>query len=151
MKKIAIIYASTHHGSTKKLVDAISEKYDITQIDATNQEKADLSQFDMIGFASGIDFGKFYTSVEEFMVNNLPENKKIFFLYTCAKTSERFTKSVKEKALEKDAIVMGEYGCKGYNTYGPWKLIGGMNKNHPNKNDLDGAVQFFETIWSQLF
>lgn len=146
MKKIVIIYASTHHGSTKKLVEAISEKYDITQIDATKQEKADLSQFDMIGFASGIDFGNFYPSVEAFLENNLPKNKKVFFLYTCAKTSERFTKVVKEKALKKDAVLMGEYGCKGYNTYGPWKLFGGMNKNHPDKKDLDGAAQFFESI-----
>ena len=146
MEKIAIVYASTHHGSTKKLVDAISDKYGITQIDATTQEKADLSQYDMIGFASGIDFGKFYTSVEEFLVNNLPKSKKVFFLYTCAKTSDRCTKSAKEKAIEKDAVLMGEYGCKGYNTYGPWKLIGGMNKNHPNKDDLEGAVQFFDSI-----
>ena len=100
----------------------------------------------MIGFASGIDFGKFYPSVEEFLENNLPKSKKVFFLYTCAKTSERFTKAVKEKALEKDAVLVGEYGCKGYNTYGPWKLIGGMNKNHPDKKDLDEAVQFFESI-----
>ena len=79
MKKVVIIYASTHHGSTKKLVDAISDKYDIIQIDATKEEKADLSQYDMIGFASGIDFGKFYPSVEEFLVNNLPKSKKVFF------------------------------------------------------------------------
>ena len=146
MKNIAIIYASTHHGSTKKLVDAISEKYDITQIDAENHNTADLSEYDMIGFASGIDFGKFYTSVEEFLINNLPKSKKVFFLYTCAKTSDRFTKTMKEKALGKDAVIMGEYGCKGYNTYGPWKLIGGMNKNHPDKEELDGAVRFFESI-----
>ena len=146
MKKVVIIYASTHHGSTKKLVDAISDKYDIIQIDATKEEKADLSQYDMIGFASGIDFGKFYPSVEEFLVNNLPTGKEVFFLYTCAKTSERFTKVIKEKTLEKDAAIIGEYGCKGYNTYGPWKLIGGMNKNHPDKEELDGAVSFFEKI-----
>ena len=129
MKKAVIIYASTHHGSTKKLVDAISDKYDIIQIDALMQKKADLSQYDIIGFASGIDFGKFYPSVEEFLENNLPKSKKVFFLYTCAKVSDRFTKAIKEKALEKDSIILGEYGCKGYNTYGPWKLIGGMNKN----------------------
>ena len=39
MISTAIIYASTHHGSTKKLVEAISEKYDITQIDAAKQKK----------------------------------------------------------------------------------------------------------------
>ena len=33
MNKTAIIYASTHHGSTRKLVEAISNKYEVTLID----------------------------------------------------------------------------------------------------------------------
>jgi len=33
--KTAIVYVSTHHGNKKKLVDAISEKYDITVIDGS--------------------------------------------------------------------------------------------------------------------
>ena len=41
---------------------------------------------------------------------------------------------------------MGEYGCKGFNTYGPWNLIGGMNKNHPNDKEIIEAVRFYESI-----
>lgn len=37
--KTAIVYVSTHHGNTKKLVDAISEKYDITVIDGIKDNK----------------------------------------------------------------------------------------------------------------
>ena len=78
MDKAVIVYASTHHENTKKLVDAIAENYDIAQIDATKQQHADLSAYDLIGFASGIDFGRFYDSVEEFLQNNLPEGKRIY-------------------------------------------------------------------------
>lgn len=144
--KTAIIYASTHHGNTFKLVDAIADKYDITVIDATEIRKADLSEFDLIGFASGIDFGKFYDSVENFLKENLPNNKKVFFLYTCAKTSNKFTKNVKEESIKRGCTIMGEYGCKGFNTYGPWKVVGGMNKNHPNKEELDEVVEFYKSI-----
>ena len=146
MKKIAIIYASTHHGNTYKLVEAIVEKYPVTCIDATKTHQADLSSYDVIGFASGIDFGKFYEPVEQFLIENLPENKKIFFLYTCAKTSERFTKSMQMEASKKNAVILGEYGCRGYNTYGPWKIIGGMNKNHPTNEEIAEAIKFFETM-----
>ena len=59
MEKAAIIYASTHHGSTKKLAEAIADRYDVHLINATKQQTADLSGYDLIGFASGIDFGKF--------------------------------------------------------------------------------------------
>lgn len=146
MKKTAIIYASKHHGNTYKLVEAISEKYHVPLINAEVQTQADLSQYDLIGFASGIDFGKFYESVETFLKMNLPENKNVFFIYTCAKKSDRFTMSIKIAAMEKHAVVMGEYGCRGYNTYGPWKVVGGMNKNHPTENEIEAAVRFYETL-----
>ncbi|MBQ1170214.1 MAG: flavodoxin family protein [Oscillospiraceae bacterium] len=146
MEKAVIIYASTHHGSTKKLADAIADRYDVHLIDATKQYSADLSEYDLIGFGSGIDFGKFYESVEQFLEKNLPENKRVFFLYTCARVSDRFTETIKTAARRKGAVILGEYGCRGFNTYGPWKLIGGMNKGHPSAEELQGAVGFFEFL-----
>ena len=146
MKKALIIYASAHHGSTKKLAEAIADRYDVHLINAAKQQTADLSAYDLIGFASGIDFGKFYPCVEQFLERNLPENKRVFFLYTCAKVSSLFTETVKTAARKKGAAIVGEYGCRGFNTYGPWKLIGGMNKGHPSEEEVQAAVQFFESL-----
>ena len=149
MEKAVIIYASTHHVSTKKLAEAIANQYGIHLIDATKQQEADLSVYDLIGFASGIDFGKFYDPVEQFLEKNLPENKQVFFLYTCAKVSNRFTETIKTAAHKKGAVILGEYGCRGFNTYGPWKLIGGMNKGHPSAEELQGAMRFFGSLLQQ--
>ena len=146
MKKIVLIYASTHHGNTRKLAEAISSRYKITLIDAVRQETADLSGYDLIGFASGIDFGRFYEPVERFLERNLPDGKRVFFLYTCAKPDDRFTGRMREKALQRNAILLGTYGCRRYNTYGPLKLIGGMNKGHPTAEELDGAIRFVKTL-----
>ena len=146
MKKAVIIYASTHHGSTQKLAEAIASQYDIDLVDATKRQTADLSEYDLIGFASGIDFGKFYESVEQFLDNNLPENKRVFFLYTCARVSNRFTETIKTAVHKKNAIILGEYGCRGFNTYGPWKMIGGMNKGHPSAKEIQDALLFTESI-----
>ena len=76
--------------------------------------------------------------------------KKVFFLYTCAKKNSKFTEHIKKEALEKGAVIMGEYGCRGYNTYGPWKVIGGMNKNHPSQEELEEAILFYETLLISL-
>lgn len=146
MKKAVIIFASTHHGNTQKLVEAIAQRYDVDLIDANVQQHADLSGYDLIGFASGIDFGRFYGSVEAFMKENLPENKPVFFLYTCARANSNFTKTIKEEALKKNSTLLGEYGCKGYNTYGPWKLIGGINKGHPTAEEISAAADFFDKL-----
>ena len=143
-KRIVIVYASTHHRNTYKLVKAISDKHNIDMIDATQQSAADLRDYDVIGFASGIDFGKFYETVENFAKDHLPFKKQIFFLYTCAMNRKGFTDSIREIAAQKEAVILGEYGCKGYNTYGPWKVIGGMNKKHPTEDEITRAVEFFE-------
>ena len=146
-KKIVIVYASTHQGNTYKVVKAISEKYNIEMIDATKQSVADLQNYDVIGFASGISFGKFYDSVENFATENLPVKKQVFFLYTCAMERKGFTNSMRKIVSQKEAVVLGEYGCKGYNTYGPWKVIGGMNKKHPTEEEIAAAVEFFEKLF----
>lgn len=150
MEKTVIIYASTHHGSTRRLAEALADQYDIDLIDAETQQQADLYPYDLIGFASGIDFGRFSASVEQYLETNLPEGKKVFFLYTCAKVSGRFTESIKEKARKTGAIILGEYGCRGFNTYGPWRLIGGMNKGHPNTQEIEGALRFYQSLLMKL-
>ncbi len=42
-----------------------------------------------------------------------------------------------ELIKSKDASFAGFYSCPGYNTWGPFKLIGGKNKNHPDENDIE--------------
>ena len=53
MRKV-IVYSSVHHGNTEKLVKNIAEECQVDLIDAVKQPDADLSSYDMIGFASGI-------------------------------------------------------------------------------------------------
>ena len=78
----AIVYASVHHGNTEKLVKSIAEGCQVDLIDAVKQSDADLSSYDMIGFASGIYFSKFHQLILEFAEKNLPDDKKIFLLCT---------------------------------------------------------------------
>lgn len=39
--------------------------------------------------------------------------------------------------------MLGEFGCKGYDTFGPFKLVGGIAKGRPNERDLEKAQAFF--------
>ncbi len=53
--KTAIVYYSKHHGNTKKLIDAIATvDSTVSLIDVTDNPDTDLSDYDRIGFASGI-------------------------------------------------------------------------------------------------
>ena len=61
--KTAIVYASVHHGNTKKIIDEIAKTKDVELLDATQTVEKDLSEYDLIGFASGVYGGcLLYTS-----------------------------------------------------------------------------------------
>jgi menaquinone-dependent protoporphyrinogen IX oxidase len=98
--KVAIAYYSRHHGNTKKLLDAIKKLWDVKLIDVVECEEADLSGYDIIGFASGIYFGKFSGRVIEFARNNLPGNKRVFLINTYG-VKGNYTKEMKRIIAEK--------------------------------------------------
>ena len=81
--KAAIIYASVHHENTKKVVEAIAGENAVDLIDATKEKERDLSGYDLIGFASGVYYGKFHQTVLNFASVNLPADKDVFLICTC--------------------------------------------------------------------
>ena len=143
--KIAIAYYSRHHGNTKKLLNAIKELVNIRLIDVVECKEADLSDYDIIGFASGTYFGKFSRAVIEFAENNLPGNKRVFLINTYGVKGD-YTKEMKRIIAGKSCQLLGTYGCRGFDTFGPLKLIGGIAQGHPDERDVKGAVEFFERI-----
>lgn len=144
--KTAIIYYSRHHENTKKVLDVLAKKHEITLIDATQTQNFNLTDYDLIGFASGIYYSKFHKTVLEFAKNNLPRNKKVFFLYTYGAEKEGYTKSIEAVTSQKNAKTVGSFGCLGFNTFGPFKLIGGIAKGHPTQDDFTKANQFYENL-----
>ena len=144
--KTAVVYCSCHHGNTKKVLDAIAQNTDMTLIDAAKTESAPLDGYDLIGFASGIYYSKFHKSVLRFAEEHLPEGKKVFFLYTCGAERKGYTEAIRKIAAARHADILGEFGCPGYDTFGPFKLVGGIAKGRPNQGDLSNAVLFFEKL-----
>lgn len=138
-----IIYESTHHGNTKKLVDAISERYGVPTVSIENAANVDLTQYDAIGLASGIAFSKFYERMEKFAKERVPGNKNVFFIYTCGINRDKYTDFVSDSVRSKLCDVIGTYGCLGFDTFGPFKLIGGIAKGHPTQAEIDAAVDFY--------
>ena len=145
--KCCIAYASTHHGNTRKVVEAIAKEFDVELVDVTKTREKNLHDYDLIGCASGIYGAHFHQQVKNFAQINLPQNKKIFYIMTSAMNRD-FSKSMEESVSAKNPIVVGKFSCHGYNTFGPFKLIGGTSKGHPDENDLHNAVEFFRELIS---
>jgi flavodoxin len=130
----------------KKLLDAIKELGDIELINVLECKEADLSGYDVIGFASGIYFGKFAKEIREFAKSNLPSQKRVFLIYTYGVKSNGYTKMMERIIAEKSCRLIGAYGCRGFDEFGPLKLFGGVAKGHPDENDVNGAIEFFKGL-----
>ena len=145
--KTAIVFYSQHHKNTRKLVDAIKERDpDVKLIDVSVTKVAELDGYDRIGIASGIYYSKFAKPLMEYLATHLPEGKKVFALYTCGQMRASYTKDIKALVEEKKGTYLGEYGCFGFDTFGPFKLVGGLQKGHPTEEEIQGAVAFFKTF-----
>lgn len=149
--KTAIVYFSKHHGNTEKLLNAIKSNSsdDIMLFDASkfkNLDLLDLSEYDLIGYASGIYYSKFDKRILNFAKSHTPSGKNVFFVYTYGTEKPGYTKAITEAVAYSGATIIGEYGCLGFNTFGPFKLIGGMAKNHPNNDEINGAVSFYNNL-----
>lgn len=144
--KTVIIFASTHHGNTKKVVDAISKECEVELVDATKVHEKDLREYDLIGFASGIFFTKFSDQVLNFARVNLPVNKNVFFIATAGNPMKGNFNSIAEVVKDKKCNEVGRFQCKGFDTYGPFKLFGGIQKGHPDETELKAAVDFYKGI-----
>lgn len=142
----AIVYYSKHHGNTKKLLDFIASKHNITLIDVTDNPTADLSGYDRIGFASGIYYSKFQKALLKYIDEQMPNGKETFFIYTYGAKKEGYTAAVSEAVNKHNAKILGEFGCFGFNTFGPFKLIGGIAKGHPDNDDMNNALNFYEAL-----
>lgn len=145
--KTIIIYASTHHGNTKKVVEQLAGIGDTTIVDITREKAPDISSYDVVGFASGVYFHSFHEAVKKFIQDSsVLSGKKVFLLDTCGIAYIDYTSGVKKLLKSKQAVILGSFQCRGYDTYGIFGKLGGIAKNHPNDKDFQNAAAFFRQV-----
>ena len=70
----------------------------------------------------------------------------MFFIATAGNPMKRYFDSITEITEEKECRERGRFQCKGFDTYGPFKLVGGIQKGHPDETELQEAIEFFKRI-----
>lgn len=144
--KTLIICTSKHMGNTKKIAEAMAEELGASIVDSAKVQAGDLGQYDLVGFGSGIYMGKHDQTLLS-MVDKLPfgSGKKVFIFSSSWKglvQMEKNHKPLQDKLLAKDYNVIGNFSCLGMATFGPLKWFGGINKNHPDAEELELARMF---------
>lgn len=145
--KTLIIYSSVHHGNTEKIAKVIAETLNCKMLKVETVDVDTLKNYDLIGFGSGIYSGKFHKSMLE-LIDILPNKieKKAFIYSTSGQGKFNYNNPIKSKLEGKAFEIVGEFACKGFDTFGPFKLIGGIAKGRPNSDDLQAAKTFAQKL-----
>jgi flavodoxin len=147
--KTLIICSSIHHKNTLKIADAIAEVLNASVIKTEDVKIEELKDYDLIGFGSGIYLWKQHMLLLR-LADNLPEMNKNCFLFSTSGDKghdmEKWHKPLREKLIGKGCKVLDEFNCLGWDTIGPLKLFGGINKGRPNEKDLENAKEFARNI-----
>jgi flavodoxin len=145
--KILMIYSSIHHSNTEKIVKVIGETINASIVEAKDFKMNTLENYDVIGFGSGIYAGKFHKNVLD-LIDKLPKlnNKKAFVFSTSGTGVLKYNIKVEEELKKYGFEIIGSFACKGYDTYGPLKLFGGIGKGRPNEEDFQNAKDFAKKL-----
>lgn len=158
MKCLIVVY-SYHHHNTQKLAEVFRKVLEAQVKTPQQTSPEELPKYDLVGFGSGIDSGKNYRELLDF-ADKLPQviDKKAFVFSTSGmpvgisgqQRLEEYTSkchtTLKETLQSKGYIVVGEFGCAGFNTNKFLKYFGGINKGRPNSEDLKHAEEFVSKL-----
>jgi flavodoxin len=146
MKSIIIVH-SWHHNNTRKIADAMADVLDCQVKKAELADAGDVMDSDLTGFGAGIDSGRHYHELLEFARKLEPVvNKDCFIFSTNGVTGKK--KIYNDHQVLRDILesrgynVLGEFGCRGFNTNLFLKYFGGMNRSHPDVADINNAKFF---------
>jgi flavodoxin len=143
--KTLIVCFSYHHKNTEKIASVFAKILEAEVKAPTEVNPNELPDFGLVGFGSGISFGKHYKDLLK-LSDKLPKvtNQKAFIFSTSgqANNGPKFHKKLREALQLKGFNIVGEFNCTGFDTYGALKIFGGIQKEHPNDDDLKQAETF---------
>jgi flavodoxin len=143
--KTLIIYVSIYQANTRKIAETMKETLDATLLEPEEVQVDTLNDYDLVGFGSGIYWGRFYKRLRNF-IKKLPvlENKKAFLFATCG--NETPTKSIEKILVKKGFNLVGKFSCFGYNTWFLAKYLKRERKGKPDSEDFQRAREFAESL-----
>ena len=142
--RVLIICTSVHHQNTFKIAEALAEELNAKIIKPSEFRGEDLDSYDLIGFGSGIYNGKHHPSLLSLASDlDTQTNKKAFIFSTSTILAKSMHRALKDNLQAKGYQIIGEFCCRGFMNHSFTKyILGGLNKNRPNADDLEEAKQF---------
>lgn len=145
-----IVCTSVAHGNTRKIAEAMAPVLRADILTPPEVDVAHLSTFDVVGFGSGVFNLAFHRELVRF-IESIPEEprRKAFVFATGGLPEPRFrpyTRTLASLIEGKGFDVIDTFTCLAFDTWLPFKVVGGIRKGRPNARDLSAAHAFAESL-----
>ncbi len=151
-----ILCKSVHHGSTAKVARVMAGTLQAEVVEPDEFPYTSLKSVGLLGLGSGVYYGRMHPALFEWL-RGLPDTTTVTcpaFVFStsglpflCKLWHAPLIRELSRKGFE----VLGDFHCRGHDSWGPLWLAGGINKHHPDGRDLDRARQFAagisRTVW----
>ncbi|MCH5643125.1 flavodoxin family protein [Gordonia sp. ABSL49_1] len=146
MTTIIVTSSRSPHGNTRRIADTLSAGLDARVVSPAQATADLLADADLIGFGSGI----YSLGFDERLVDciaTLPDMAgRAAFIFASSGLPEppfaRYTKRLARQLERRGFRVVGTFVCRGVDTWGPFKLVGGVSREHPSAADFERARSF---------
>ncbi len=143
----ALICQSVHHGNTAKVARAMAAVLAAEVMTPEQARVSDLSACDLLGFGSGIYAFRHHPTVLQLAREIDVRDRATFVFSTCGFNVLWLNHLALRAALRRrGAQIVGEFSCRGFDTFGPLRLFGGINRGRPGPGDLQRAERFARRI-----
>ncbi|MGN5377242.1 flavodoxin family protein [Streptomyces lasalocidi] len=144
-----IICTSVSHGNTRRVADVMADVLGARVVRPQEADPAELAACDLVGFGSGIFAQRFHPDLLRF-VASLPRQQGRAFVFATSGLPEPrlrpFTRPLVGVLRAKGFEVTDAFSCRGFDTWAPFRLVGGIRKGRPNGADLTAARAFAEDL-----
>lgn len=148
--KAIIVCAGTPEGNTRKVADAIGTTLDARVVAPDEVGVGSLAGHDVVGFGSGIFWQRFHPELRRLVRSLARADRGHAFVFATSGLPEfpllSYTRSMRRLLRRKGFEVHDGFVCRGKDTWGPFKLVGGIHKQRPDGTDLAAARTFARRV-----
>lgn len=145
--RAVILCKSVHHGSTAELARVMAAAIGAEVVSPEAFPYTSLEGVGLVGFGSGVYYGRMHDALFEWL-RGLPDTPAVSWpAFVFSTSGLPFLARIWHAALVREASrkgfeVLGEFHCRGHDSWGPLWLAGGIHRRHPDARDLERASRF---------
>lgn len=154
-RECLLVVASVHHGNTAAVAGALAEVLDATVAAPAEVSPERLADHRLVGFGSGVYYGRLHDDLMA-AVRGLPDGAAsgmpafVFSTSGLPWLAKVWHAPLERLLARKGFDVVGSFACRGFDTWGPLWLTGGLNRKHPDDRDLARARDFARRVATAL-